>query len=167
MKKNLLPLLTFSMLLTLGILFGTLPALAQNPLKEYKAGHVFYLSLPDYMGKTTGLNSAAIIQYKNQVKDIYGFVIEDNKEELALADLHYSSLNEFYDSFIKGFLKDEEKRTVSPAKYSAKGNIKFAEADASHYDKETEMEIYWLVGIVETKDAFYKVLVITGSKRSI
>ena len=57
--------------------------------KEYKAGQVFYVSLPEYMSKTIGLNNAATIQYKSEVKDVYGFVIIDPKEDLKLAELNY------------------------------------------------------------------------------
>jgi hypothetical protein len=39
------------------------------------------------MNKTLGLNSAADIQYKSVVKDVYGFVIYDTKEDLALVDM--------------------------------------------------------------------------------
>jgi hypothetical protein len=38
------------------------------------------------------------------VKDIYTIVIEDSKEELAIADIFYSSLKEFKRS-LKGFHK--------------------------------------------------------------
>jgi hypothetical protein len=41
-----------------------------------------------------------MIQYKNSsVKDIYTIVIEDSKEELAIADIYYSSLKEFQEEF--------------------------------------------------------------------
>ncbi|MDF3079172.1 MAG: hypothetical protein K0S09_3061 [Sphingobacteriaceae bacterium] len=141
--------------------FFTLKAAAQiqpTTLKEFKAGHVFYISLPEYMNKTVGLNSASTIQFKNAVKDVYGFVIEDTKEDLVMADMQFTSINEFYDNFIKDFLKDQEKRTVSAAKYSESEGIKFAESDASYYDKEIKASIYYLVGVVETKSAFYKVV---------
>lgn len=131
---------------------------AQTPLKEYKVGHVVTVSLPDYMNKTLGLNDSSIIQYKSAVKDVYGFIIEDNKEELALAELKYSSINEFCEDFAKDFLKDEKKRTLSYPDYQKKGDSRFAEFDASYYDKEAKTEIYYLVGIVETKIAYYKVL---------
>jgi hypothetical protein len=42
-----------------------------------------------------------MIQYKNSVKDIYTIVIEDSKEELAIADIYYSSLKEFQEEFEK------------------------------------------------------------------
>lgn len=151
MKKTV-ALFTITLVLTTSSLF------AQTPLKEYKAGHVFYISLPDYMSKTVGLNSSSIIQYKSAVKDVYGFVIEDNKEELALADLNYVSLAEFYEDFIKDFVVDQDKRAVSKPIYKKVGTTNFVESDVTYYDKEATIEIYYLVGIVETKDAFYKVL---------
>ena len=131
---------------------------AQTTLKEYKAGHDFYVSLPDYMSKTTGLNSAATIQFKNSVKDIAGFIIEDNIEELALAQLSYSSINEFYEDFIKDFIKDEEKRKVSKPKTQQKGETNFIDCDVTYYDKESKIEIYYFVGIAETKSTYYKIL---------
>jgi hypothetical protein len=131
---------------------------AQTPLKEYKVGHVFSVSLPDYMGKTFGLNNASVFQYKNAVKDVYGFIIEDSKEELGMAELNYTSINEFYEEFIKDFLKDEENRKISKPETQKKGEINFIECDASYYDKDAKIEIYYLVGIVETKYAYYKVL---------
>lgn len=133
-------------------------SISQSTLKEYKAGHSFKISLPDYMSKTSGLNSSSAIQYKNVVKDVYGFVISDTKEDLALVEMKFSSINEFYDNFIVSFLKDEEKRIIAEPKLSKKNDINFLEVDVSYYDKEAKVEIYYLIGIVETKTAFYKVL---------
>ena len=63
------------------ILISTM-CFSQTAFKEEKAGHIFYVSLPDYMSKTIGLNTSATIQFKNTIKDVAGFIIEDNKEEL-------------------------------------------------------------------------------------
>jgi len=131
---------------------------AQSEFKAYKAGHVFNVSLPEYMSKTAGLNNASAIQYKSTVKDVYGFIIFDTKEELTLVEMKYSSITEFYEDFIKDFLKDEEKRKVTKALTQKKGDINFIESDASYYDKDAQVEIFYLVGVVETKTAYYKVL---------
>lgn len=131
---------------------------AQTNLKEYKAGHIFTVSLPDYMSKTIGLNSASTIQYKSVVKDVYGFIIIDTKEELSLAEMSYASINEFYEAFITDFLKDQDNRKVSEPKYIKKGSANFVECDVTYFDKDANIEIYYLVGIVETKLSFYKVL---------
>ena len=135
---------------------------AQTTLKEYKVGHVVNVSLPEYMTRTMGLNSSSILQYKSTVKDVYGFIIEDNKEELALVEMNYSSINEFCEDFAKDFLEDEKKKTFSYPEYKKIGDINFAEFDASYYDKEAKGEIYYLVGIVETKTSYYKVISYTG-----
>ncbi len=133
-------------------------AFAQAPLKEYKAGHSFNISFPEYMTRTMGLNSASAIQYKSVVKDVYGFVIFDTKEELQLVDMKFSSISEFYENFISDFLTDEENRKVSKPKAKSKGGINFIESDFTYYDKDAEAEIYYLVGIVETPKSYYKVL---------
>jgi hypothetical protein len=131
---------------------------AQTTLKNYKAGHIFDLSLPDYMSKTGGLNSSAAIQYKSLVKDVYGFVIYDTKEELELIEYKFASVAEFYEDFIKDFLKDEPKRTLSKPVATSKNGINFIETDLTYYDNDAKAEIYYLVGVVETPKAYYKVL---------
>ncbi|KFF19491.1 hypothetical protein [Flavobacterium hydatis] len=149
---------TVTSLLFIASLFMSTTIFAQSTMKEYKAGHTFNISLPDYMSKTADLNSSAAIQYKNVVKDIYGVVIFDTKEELKLLEMNYTSTNEFYEDFIKDFLKDEEKRSVSAPKSTKKGDISFIEVEATYFDKEINNTIYYLIGVVETKTAFYKVL---------
>jgi len=151
MKTKITTLLTALILLSI-------TSFGQAAFKEYKAGHVFSISLPDYMTKTTGLNDVATIQYKNAVKDVYGFVIIDTKEELKMIEMTYSSINEFYDDFIKDFVPEEKNRVVSPAKYKKIGTTNFAEADLTYYDSEAKADIYYLIGVVETKDVFYKVM---------
>jgi hypothetical protein len=126
--------------------------------KEIKAGNEFFVTLPDYMIRTVGLNSSAIYQFKNSVKDVYGFIIEDNKEELKVAEMEFASVDEFYQNFIQDFLKDEERRKVSKETASKKGDVKFVESDVTYFDKDADTDIYYFVGIAETKDAYYKVL---------
>jgi hypothetical protein len=146
MKKNFILLFIFTFFV------------AQAQVKTVKAGQCFDITLPVWMSKTAGLNSAAAIQYKNVVKDVYGFVIYDTKEELTFVDMHYTSVSEFYEDFIGDFLKEEEKREVSKVNYTNKGDNHYAEADVSYFDKDANTEIYYLVGIVETKSCYYKVL---------
>jgi hypothetical protein len=143
---------------TATLVLMTTTIFAQTELKQYEAGHSFDIGLPEYMSRTIGLNTASAIEYKSTVKDVYGFIIFDTKEDLALVDMKYSSINEFYEDFIKDFLKDEEKRKVSKPQSQKKGEINFIECDVTYYDKDAKTEIYYLVGVVETKTAYYKVL---------
>ena len=143
---------------TLILAFITSIGFSQTVMKQHIVGHPIYISLPDYMNRTLGINDDASIQFKSEVKDVAGFVIEDNKEELKMAEMNYSSLTEFYDEFIKGFIEGEEKVNQSKPVSQKKGDINFIEADVSFYDKDAKTEIYYLIGIVETKTAYYKVL---------
>lgn len=126
--------------------------------KTLRIGTPFSISLPDYMSRTVGLNSAANFQYKNEEKDVYGFVIEDDKEELKLAELSFASVDEFYKDFIEVFLTDAEKKNIGTPAVQKKNGISYLECDVSYFDKDAGAEIYYLVGIVETNSAFYKIL---------
>ena len=99
---------TIAILTTILFLFTTTIS-AQTTLKEFKVGHIFYVSLPDYMSKTTGINDAANVQFKNSVKDVYCMIFEDNKEDLELVQMKFSSINDYYENFIKDFLVKEKK----------------------------------------------------------
>ncbi|CAM3641043.1 hypothetical protein [Flavobacterium chungbukense] len=133
-------------------------AVAQTKMKPYKAGHVFDISLPDYMNKTVGLNEDSAIEYESEVKELYGFVIYDLKEDLKLVELNFNSAKEFYDGFMKDFLKEDEKKSISDPVSKKINDITVIETDVHTFDKEANMEIYYLIGVVETKKAFYKVL---------
>lgn len=145
-------------ILTAMLVLMTTSILGQTNMKEYKAGHVFYVSLPDYMSKTSGINDDAVIQFKNVLKDIGGYIIEDTKEELSLLEISFSSINDFYDYFLENFLIKEKKRNVSQPVAQTIGDVKFIELDASYYSEDSDVYIYYFVGIAETNDAFYKVL---------
>jgi hypothetical protein len=151
MKKLLLFILVAT------FVFKTTATRAQdtNPVK---AGNVFYVNLPDWLRKTRGLNTAATLQYKNAVKEVYGFVVEDTKENLALDEVQVSSINEFYENFVNAFVKIKEKLNGLKPKYLKKGEISFIECEFSTEASEAMPAIYYLVGIVETKSSYYKVI---------
>lgn len=144
------------------ILLTSMTVCAQTTMKEHKAGHVFYVSLPDYMTKATDLNDAASIQFQNTVKDIYGYVIYDTKEELELVNMKFSNATEFYETFIKDFLAKQKSRKVSEPQINNINGNSYVESDVTYYDKDSKLEIYFYVGIVETKNAFYKLLCYGG-----
>lgn len=131
---------------------------AQTNMKNYKAGHAFEVSIPDYMTKTTGLNDDATFQFHNSVKDIAGLIIVDTKEDLELVELKYSNAQEYFESFIDNFLVKQKNRVISAPMIQSFDNVDVIECDASFYSKESKIDIYYLVGVAETKNAFYKLL---------
>lgn len=132
----------------------------QEKFKNISAGHSFQISIPPYMNKTIGLNSDSSVEFIDKVKDIAGIVIVDTKEDLRLAEMNFSSIDDFYDHFVKDFLKDEKERFISEPKSETKGNIKYIYFDASYLntDDNESMTIYYYISLIETEKAFYKLL---------
>ncbi|MDZ4795765.1 MAG: hypothetical protein SGI83_15910 [Bacteroidota bacterium] len=56
------------------------------------------------------MNDVSSIEYKNDKKEVYGLVVEDNKEEMTLLVVSFTSINQFYDEFIKDFVADAKKQ---------------------------------------------------------
>jgi hypothetical protein len=145
------------------LLFLIVKIQAQSEFTAIKAGHVYSISIPDYMIKMVDLNDVATYQFGSEVKNGYGFVIEDSKEELLMYELKYENVTEFYDGFIKDFLVDLPKRKVSSTKTFSTEGVSYLQSEASYYDEEAEDTYYYYITIVETKTHFYKVVCWTNA----
>jgi len=130
---------------------------AQTLMDKYKVED-FTVSLPYYMSKTGGLDNDAALQFRNMVKDVSGFIIKEAKTVKEIDNPANPDINQFYDQFLKGFLIDKKERKVAAPKISTNGNAKFMSTDLTYLDDETMIYYYYFVGIVETKNAFYKVI---------
>ena len=96
------------------------------------------MNIPAYLSKTAGINTAAALQFKSVVKDIYGIVIYDTKEELLALEMKFNNAQDFYDNFITDFVKDEEQREVSrPESKFINGNS-IVLADLTYFDKDAK-----------------------------
>ena len=134
-------------------------ASAQTKTMPVEGGLSFTMNIPAYLSKTAGINTAAALQFKSVVKDIYGIVIYDTKEELLALEMKFNNAQDFYDNFITDFVKDEEQREVSrPESKFINGNS-IVLADLTYFDKDAKSKIYYKIGVIESAKAFYKVLI--------
>jgi hypothetical protein len=86
---------------------------AQNAdFQEQKVGHVYHVSIPDYMTKSYSLNNAASLQYLNAAKETYLIVIEDSKEQLVEAGIPFSGPGDFFEHFVASFA--DKSSEISP-----------------------------------------------------
>lgn len=134
------------------------PAIAQTAFKELKGGQEFSIAIPDYMNRTLGLNDVAALQFKSSVKDVYGFVIYDSKDELKIAEMVFANIGEFFDDFANNFVKDEPNRKMSKPETQKTEGYNFMFCDITYMDSEAKTEVYYFLGVVETQNSFYKVL---------
>jgi hypothetical protein len=141
---------------TLALCFIIFSASAQTKFSEKVAGHVYYLSIPDYMSKTYQLNDNAEIQYQDTARVTYVIGIEDSKESLKDLGTSFNNAQEFYDYFIKDYLVDAENRKVTePIAFIANGN-KCIQSEFTY--TADGLDLYFLITIVESKTYFYKIL---------
>ncbi len=122
--------------------------------KDYTGGHLFNISLPYYMSKTSGINSYSAIEYKSIENNLFGTVISETKENLTLSGETYPSINDFCKTLVDDFFGKEEKEASTPV-YFEKESVNFMETDVSYYDKERKQKFYYFIGVAETKSAFY------------
>lgn len=130
---------------------------AQTKMDKYEVGQ-FTVSLPDYMSKTGGLNPDAVLQFRNMVRDVSGYIIREEKSVKEIDDTANPSINEYYSQLLKEFLINKEERKVTSPVETTNGDAKFMSTELTFLDDETVIYYYNFVGIVETKNAFYKVI---------
>lgn len=132
--------------------------LGNSLYKEYKAGHLFDISLPSYMERMVGQIDGSAVEYMNQANDLYGYVTFETKENLELTKQKYTSILEYQETLLKNFIKDKEKRIVSKPLSQKRGDINFIETEVTFHNKETNDDFYYLIGAVETKTTFYRII---------
>lgn len=137
-------------------------AQSQSPVRTENVGHVFSISVPEYMVRTLGISDAACVQFKNDEKEIYTYIIEDSKADLALVDIKIASAKDFYDEFVKDFLLNAKERNIGTPKTFEKDGVNFVQVEATYYDKDAKTKIYYNITIAETKGYFYKILTFTS-----
>jgi hypothetical protein len=131
-------------------------AVGQEKFEEKKVGHIYYISMPEYMNRTLELNEVALVQYQNREKETYCFVIEDFKEDLVLADLHFNNVTEFFDDFVNEYKTNFETSEIKNKKVFKNGNYNYVQCDFS-YEVDEEF-VSMLITVVETKNYYYKIL---------
>lgn len=123
---------------------------AQTVFAEQKVGHVFYLSLPTYLAKTTELNDAAALQCMNAAKEAYIIVIEDSKADLVLAKSTFTGAKDFMENFMTSYNKDATDRMVSSITEGKTANgFNMAQSEITYTTDATK--IWMLVTIVENQ----------------
>lgn len=152
MKKHLTLLL---------VLIGISTSFAQTKFSEKKAGHIFYIAVPDYMVKTVSLNDAASAQYMNAAKNAYLIVISDSKEDLELSGQKFESPKDFHDANITALKAPENSPIETKGKVFEVNGFKYFQSELKSslpQDDGSKMDISYLVTYIESKTHFYQVL---------
>jgi len=152
---NLQQVLFLNYAAVLGLIVITTGLNAQDvDFNEQKVGHVYHVSIPDYMTKSYSLNNAASLQYHNAARETYLIVIEDSKEQLLEAGIPFQDPMEFYEHFEKTF-------TDNSSQISLRNNLKIDGNPAVQVEISKpfgEYNVHYLVTVIESDTHFYKML---------
>ncbi|MBI5324673.1 MAG: hypothetical protein HZB41_05290 [Ignavibacteriae bacterium] len=129
---------------------------AQSKFVERRIGHVYFISIPDYMTTTTELNKSASLQYQNTLKEAYVIIIEDNKDTLEYLGMKFTNPQDFYDGFITDFTSGLENK-----KFTGTKRIKIGPNNAVQAEVSASFEgnpIWYFITVVESPTHFYKII---------
>lgn len=122
--------------------------------QEQKVGHIYHVSIPDYMTKSYSLNNAASLQYLNAARETYVIVIEDSKEQLLEAGIPFTGPGDFYEHFESTFA--DKSSQISPRQ-----NLKINGNQAIQVEITKPFggyNVHYLVTVIESDTHFYKML---------
>lgn len=142
-------------------IFSASQSFSQTKFVEQKAGHIIYMSVPDYMVKTSSLNDVASMQYMNKTKEAYVLVIEDEKGGLDVEGTKYANLKDFHDLVIESLKSEDANAQESkPTEFQQNGN-KFYQTDLTvtlRTEDGKDIKVTYLVTYVESKTHYYQIL---------
>lgn len=138
------------------LLFVTGLACAQTTVfTEKKVGHVFSISVPDYLQETRGLNDAASFQYQNELKQAYTMVIDDSKSGLLSVGITFSSPEEYYRSIETFYLAEGDDVTQALQYIAVNGQKAVQISFVRHFD---QVDLAYLMTVIETPNYFYQIV---------
>lgn len=154
----------FSVILVWALFLATSVGYTQNAVfTEKKVGHVFSVSVPDYLQETRGLNDAASFQYQNEVKQAYTMVIDDAKSGLQSLGISFASPEEYYHSIESFYLAEGDDVTQALQNMSVNGQKAVQISFVRHFD---QVDLAYLITIVETPNYFYQIVSWTSVENS-
>ncbi|MCC6689945.1 MAG: hypothetical protein IT235_00290 [Bacteroidia bacterium] len=116
----------------------------------------FVLQLPEYMQPATELHSDASLQYKNEEKDIYTIVINENKTEMKHSHLKFNLDTYFKAVASQPFIESIQHGKISePVKKQINGSTAMVAEITGDIGPNP---VYYKLAVIETDSNFYQIL---------
>lgn len=152
----------FSFILAIALLACT----HQAKFTNVNINNKYAIQLPEYMQPATELHTDASLQYKNEEKDIYTIVIDENKNEMQNYNLKYN-----LDTYFKAVASQPFVESIEHGKISApvKRQINGSTAMVAEITGDINQNpVYYKIAVIETNNSFYQILTWTsaGNKES-
>jgi len=127
---------------------------AQTAFSTKEAGHAFWVDIPEYMTRTYQLSPGATLQYQNNSRETYLIIIDEPKQEFIELGSPLTRPEEYYEIVTQDFFTEDTQ--VGELK---RVKVNDNEALQSEIIKPfEEIEIFYLMTIIESEDYFYQIL---------
>lgn len=132
---------------------------AQDYSENIRFGHIFNVTLPFKMLRTYEFGDAKTLQYKDEAKDLYLIIVDEEKEQFVSKGIVCKDVNDYYDILTKDIGKDKKDyNLISKKEFEHKGHkIIQTEYSFKVEDNNEVAELYFCQDYVETEKYFYKI----------
>ena len=117
----------------------------------------FHVQLPQNFTRAIGVNNLASVQWEHAEKEIYGYIIFENTDEMKLADLSIS-LKEYSDMCLNDFNEIEKYQLIKSETYKTKSGKETISNKISYYNSDLETTIVMQINAYKTQNFYYKVI---------
>lgn len=128
--------------------------------------NTYSIDIPVYLEKATGLNEDASLQYKNELKEFYVLVINEEKDEVHNVIIE-NSLEEIYDLSLDGYtnlIYDGFTENVENIKQTDFHKEKLNNCQAQLFNVEgtiDNIDIFFSFAFIEGKEQYYQIMIWT------
>ncbi len=117
----------------------------------------FYVQLPANYSRAIGVNDLASVQWEHAEKELYGYIIFENGEEMKLAELHLSLIN-YAELCLNDFSEIENYQLIKTENYQTNNGLQTIEHTISYQNTELNTKIMMQINAYKTPNFFYKLI---------
>lgn len=142
------------LLLVITLLFIPKSTFAQTKLI---GAENFSVSLPQQFKRTIGNNDLAVVQWEHLNKEIYGYVLFENIDELKIANINHE-LAYYADIALNDFNDYSNYKLIKARKYKTSNGKETEERELTYDDEENNIHVHTIINVYKTSNFIYKMI---------
>lgn len=143
-------------LLLLFIILVFIPKSADAQTKLIGAEN-FSVTLPLQFKRTIGNNDLAVVQWEHLDKEIYGYVLFENIDELKIAKINHD-LTYYADIALNDFSDYTNYKLIQSRKYNTVTGKETEEREFTYDDEENNIHFHTIINVYKTSNFIYKMI---------
>ena len=117
----------------------------------------FSVSLPHQFKRTIGNNDLAVVQWEHLDKEIYGYVLFENIDELKIAKINHD-LAYYADIALNDFANYTNFKLIQSRRYKTTSGKETEEREFTYNDEENNINVHTIINVYKTSNFIYKMI---------